>query len=762
MEQACPGRRRLRAVRVGAPALLSLILICRALPAAAQQSTQVPPTQAPSDIGTVTAKGSPAALTAPPAPGTAADVAPSRGPLWASQPTSVVGSTFIRENITPTDNYDRIIQFTPSVQNIEPAGAGLPQNYQETIRGFQYTQFNTTFDGIVLPGLPTNFAPQSESYFLAHDIGSVTVDRGPGTASTLGYATFGGTVAIESAEPANTLRISPYGTYGSYDTKLAGLQLDSGLMPSLGGARGFIDAEPISSLGALSGTSTERSNVFGKVEIPVGANTLITLLGLYDSNYVHTPYGATLAQIKQFGPGYGLNNDPRSQDYRGYNWDNYHTDFEYIGIRSRIGAGWGIDNKAYTNGYYQQGQTGSSPNGLVPNLTSTRNNRYYSNGVLLNLNDDVPGYVKHNDFRDYGDILRITKDTALGQIRFGMWFDDIVASNYRYQAVLSLGAVPYGVGPPAATIYQRNYHTELRTEQPYIEWALTPLPGLVITPGVKYTATTRILDAQVNSGTKVPASYNETYSQFQPAIDARYTIKPGWVVYGQVARGFLAPGINVLYTNVVSNDLQPQETWNYQVGTTYQTDSYTLSADAYYIDFSNRIGSQTINGNAIYSNSGGAIYKGLEFEGTVKVGYGASLYGNWTLNSAVLKSGGPLALTPRTTEAAGVVYHRPSVLRENDLVYGSIIGKFIGPQYTNDTAPATYPIPAYRFVDLAVGYRIPMWNGRQIDFKLNINDINNDRSLIGLAGTTSSGSTTLPLYWTNAGRSVFFSIAAGL
>jgi iron complex outermembrane receptor protein len=733
-------------------------LICRALPVAAQQAAQPP-----ADIGTVTATGSGSSVAAPPAPGTAADVAPSRGPLWASQPTSVVGSTFIRENVTPTDNYDRIIQFTPSVQNIEPVGAGLQQNYQETIRGFQYTQFNTTFDGIVLPGLPTNFAPQSESYFLAHDIGSVTVDRGPGTASALGYATFGGTVAIESAEPANTARINPYATYGSYDTKLTGLRLDSGGLPSLGGARGFIDVERISSLGALSGTTTERSNVFGKVEIPVGTNTLITLAGLYDSNYVHTPYGATLAQIRQFGPGYGLNDNPRSQDYRGYNWDNYHTDFEYVGVRSSLGGGWGIDNKAYTNGYYQQGQTGSSPNGTAPNLTSTATRRYHSvDGQLLSLNDDVPGYVKHNDFRDYGDILRITKDTAVGQIRFGVWFDDIVASNYRYQAVLNRGAIPYYSSTQAvATIYNRNYHTELRTEQPYIEWALTPLPGLVITPGFKYTATTRILDAQANSSTQLPANYDQTYSQFQPAIDVRYTIKPGWVAYAQAARGFLAPPINVLYTNVVTTNLLPEETWNYQVGTNYQTANYTLSADAYYIDFSNRIGNQTVDNNTVYSNSGGAIYKGIEFEGTVRVGYGASLYGNYTLNSADLKNNlGPLALTPRTTAAVGVIYHRPRVFRENDLVYGSIIGKFIGPQYTQDTAPAAFPISAYRYADFALGYQLPMWNGRLIDFKLNVNNISDDRSLIGLAGTTSGG--TVPLYWTNAGRSVFFTIAAGL
>ncbi len=743
------------------PGLTVVLAAALAAPAAGQTAGDTAPaTPTAKDIGTVNATGAGNSLTAPPAPGTAADVAPSRGPLAASQPTSVVGNTFIRENITPTDNYDRIIQFTPSVQNVEPVGGGLQQNYQETIRGFQYTQYNTTFDGIVLPGLPTNFAPQSASYFLSHDIGSVEVDRGPGTASTLGYATFGGTVSITSTSPSNTARINPYGTLGTYATKLYGLQLDSGALPQAGGARGFIDAEGVDALGALSGTRTNRKNVFSKIEIPVGNNTVITLLGLYDDNYANTPYGATAAEIAKYGPKYALNNDRSSQAYRGYNWDQYHTDFEYLGVRSTFGNGWGVDNKTYTNGYFQQGKTGADPNGTTPNLTSTSKVRYISNGQVVTLNNDVPGYVKHNDFRDFGDIIRVTKDTAIGQLRAGFWIDDEIASNYRYQAVLDQGAIPYYASTQAVpTIYQRNYNTELRTVQPYLEWALTPLPGLVVTPGLKYTATTRILDAQVNSGTRLPAQYNRTYDQIQPAVDARYTIRPGWVVYAQTARGFVAPPINVLYTNTPVN-LTPQNTRNYQVGTTYQTDAYTLSADGYYIDFSNRIGSRALaGGDTAFFNSGGAVYKGLEFEGTVRVRSGVSLYGNYTLNSADLNNGGgPLSVTPRTTAATGIILHRPDTFRPGDLLYGSVIAKFIGPQYLQDT-PAAYPIKAYRFADLAIGYKTPILNGRTLDFRINVNNLANDRSLIGLASV--SGGTT-PLYWVNPGRSIFFSVAAYL
>ncbi len=53
-----------------------------------------------------------------------------------------------------------------------------------------------------------------------------------------------------------------------------------------------------------------------------------------------------------------------------------------------------------------------------------------------------------------------------------------------------------------------------------------------------------------------------------------------------------------------------------------------------------------------------------------------------------------------------MILHRPDTFREGDLLYGLVIGKFIGPQYLQDT-PAQYPIKAYRFADLAIGYKTP-------------------------------------------------------
>ena len=603
---------------------LSTVLACVATRDATAQSAS---TEAAKDIGTVSAVGG-SGLTAAPVPGTAAYVAPSRAPLNASQPTSVVGQHTIDRAVVPTQNYDSIIKFTPSVQNIEPVGAGLQQNFLETIRGFTYKQFNTTFDGLVLPGTISSFAPQTEAYFMAHDIGTVEVDRGPGTASTLGYATFGGTVAIRSKPPLDTFTVNPYATFGSYDTVLRGVEVDTGSRPGLGGARGFLDLEALDSNGYLTGTTTRRRNVFTKWEAPLGESTLLTFGAMTNTSYNHTPIGATLDQIHRLGADYGLNDDPRSQGYRGYNHDTYSTDFEYLRLKSDLGDGWSIEETPYTASYYHHGMVGLDPNGTTANLSG----RYFIAGQPVVLSNEVPGRAVHSDFRDWGNVLRVTKDTVYGQARAGLWFDRNDADAYRTNILLSHGSVPY-TKTASGTPYDYNYHASLTTYQPYIEFAATPLPGLVITPGLKYTSTTRGLDAVINQGTKVPARFDNTYDALQPAIDARYTFAEGVVGYVQAAKGFLAPPLGVLQTLSPQN-LNPQETWNYQTGATWQTDRFTVSGDLYYIDFSNRIASQVVSGTTFYYNGGGATYRGVELEGTARLGYGLSMYANATLNEA--------------------------------------------------------------------------------------------------------------------------------
>ena len=708
------------------------------------------------NLGEITVEA-PTVPNGPPLPGTAAYDTPSRAPLEATQPTSVVGQRFIQRNVVPTNNYDDIIKYSPSVQNIEPAGAGLQQNFNETIRGFTYKQFNTTFDGIVVPGTVSSFAPQTAAYFMGHDIGSVEIDRGPGTASTIGYATFGGTVSIRSKPPADSFTVEPYFTVGSYNVLLRGLQVDSGAPAALGGARGFIDLQALDGDGYLTGTQTRRRNAFIKFEAPVGANTTLTFASNLDFAYTHTPIGATLQQIQQFGANYALNDNTRSQAFKGYNTDNYSTDFEYLRVASDLGNGWKLEETPYTASYFHHGLVGLDPNGTTANLTG----RYFINGTATTLNNDVPGRAVHSNFRDYGNIVRLTDDTQYGQARAGLWVDHNAANAYRTNIVLTDLDLPYAK-TATGTPYDYLYKTGLTTYQPYIEFAAKPLPGLTITPGLKYTATTRDLNATVNQSTKVPAEFSKTYDALQPSIDARYTFTPSLSAYAQIAKGFLAPPLSALQTLTPQN-LDPQETINYQIGSTWQLPQLTVSGDLYYIDFSNRITSQNTSNGVLYFNGGGAIYRGIELEGTLRLGYGFSMYANGTINDTYYKQATHtrLASAPDKTAAIGPLY-------DKDGMSFALLAKYVGKQFGQDSATVagatqlinSVPIKPYASVDFAAAYTLPILNGRHLDFKLNIYNLFDNHSLIGFSQFAGDGTT--PLYWTNPGRSVFFTMAASL
>jgi iron complex outermembrane recepter protein len=720
--------------------------------------------QQPVDIGTVKATGGhidPAPGTAFPAPaaGTPAYIAPSRAPLEASQPTSVVGSDFINKSTIPAQNYDELVKFTPSLMNIQPAGPVSQQNYGESIRGFQYNQINTTFDGILIPGTTSNFAPESATYFTSHALGSVNVERGPGMASQIGYATFGGTIALLSKRPSNMPSFNPYATFGSFDQRLFGIEGDTGLRPEIGGGRGFIDLSRLTTQSSLSGVTTDRSNGLVKWEQPVGTSTTITFVGMLNHSYGHTAYGSTIPQITTLGRSYGLNNDPTSQANAGYNDDVYNTDFEYVRVRSDLGSGIGIDQTVYTASYFRSGTQGADPNGTTPNLRGT----IFINNQPIQVTNDVPGLTKHNDFRDWGSITRATYDTLYGQLRLGLWFDYIANGVYRSRIDFSRGNQVYTTqlnGNP----YNQLYHTELTTVQPYLEFAWKPVPNLTIVPGVKFSSVTRDLDAVVLSGAPLGKT-SHTWSDVLPAVDAHYAIRPDWMVYAQVAKGFLAPPLSTLQSTSPGT-VTPQTTINYQIGTVWQTERATLAGDGYYIPFQNFITSQTTANGTLFSNQGGALYKGLELEGTVRVVNGLSIYANGTLNSATFDNGQPIFQAPQRTAALGPIVDLTGVLRPDDNAHATVLWKEVGKQYgqnvnTPNGPVAQFPIKSYGDLDAAVSYTLPILNNRKINVDLNLYNIFNNRSLIGLAGTTV-GTPSLPLYWTNPGRSVFVTISATL
>lgn len=671
---------------------------------------------------------------------TAAYQAPTKAPLKATQPQSIIGEQYIKHNTAPAANYTDIAAIAPSVSDIAPNGPGGMESQGLSMRGLQDGQYNVTFDDI--PFADSNdFTHHSTSYFMPQDVSRVVVDRGPGNASTIGDASFGGTIASYSRDPLDQAQITPYASFGSDSSRLFGLRYDTGLLSSLGGSKAYINYKNYATNGWLTDAKQQRQNGVIKTETPIGDNTVLTLFGMYNKIHQNVPIGATKDQIAKYGWNYGLSSDPTSQAYYGYNYDELASDLEYIGIKSLLGE-WTLDNKLYSYGYRHDGFNGADPNGTTPN------------GTIYGANN-VPGQRMSNNYRSFGDVFRLSRVLGAGVLKTGLWVDRQHNSRTQYEIDFTNGGAFNAPTMAAAT--DRDMTDSLTTAQPYVEYDWKPVDRLTVTPGVKLAYFHRNIDALVNQKTGTPLNYSETWTKTLPSLTANYKLKPNWSIYGQWAKGFLAPNLNTFYTTTPGlNSVVPEETTNLQAGTVWHSHALTLSADVYHINFSNKIEHTKIAGNTIYYNAGGATYKGVEGEATYYVGGGFSLYGNGSINRAIDKTTGLwLPNAPDRTLAAGLIFNQGGY-------YASLMAKHVGQRFGTGSDPSTdSKLPSYTVANLNTSYTFKAPSGPLHDATVSfqINNLFNKQGYLDQPGTTADGT---PLYWTIPGRSYMLSLSIGL
>ncbi|MDE5447011.1 TonB-dependent receptor [Bradyrhizobium sp. CSA207] len=647
--------------------------------------------------------------------------APTTTPLTVTQPTSVINRHYIENNIPATSNFDKVISVAPSVMT-SPSGSG-GDDAKISIRGFQNGQYNTTLDGIPLRNF--GLVQRSGTFIMTNDLGQVSVDRGPGTASTVGDATFGGTVALQTKSPMSTLATTATTSYGSFNTQLYGLQFDSGQIKGANGASLFIDTQFTKSDGYYTNTAKERENAALKLVQPLSDNTTLTFVSIYNNQIRSYFQGASLAQIKAYGPNYGLSSSPNQQNYAGYNRWNTTTDFDYLGLKSDYGDGWHLENKLYTYG-----------NSTSPFLQGKDVSGNSSNGTVFGATN-VPGMVVPFNYRAYGDVVALTKDTFFGDVKVGAWAEHQPAYRATFNVDMTL-AQKY-----ISTVY--NQHLALDTVQPYVEADWKALPDLTITTGAKYAYSARSQSSLVDIFTHGPLDYAQSWAKVLPSLAVNYKLAPNWSVYAQAAEGFLTPPIVTSGSTV-----QPQTTWNYQVGTSYQSKTFTLGGDVYYIDFNNMIAAQTIGGITNYFNAGGAIYQGVEVEGTVHVGNGISLFANGSLNSAKNKQTGQwIAQAPNATAAAGLIY-------EEGNWHASLTDKWVGQRFGD--VGEKQPLSPFNQLDMAITYKVknPLPNVAAVTAKFGVDNILNSHAIVDFFGY--SGGSVTPLFYTQIGRNIYSSL----
>ena len=668
----------------------------------------------------------------------AAAAAPVKASVLETQPQSIVTHKFIEQATPETGDYSTTILLAPSIGGISAAGGGVNETNKSTLRGFQDGQYNLTYDGIAF-GDTNDPTHHTASFFPSSTIGTAVVDRGPGAAGDLGQANLGGAVHFFSPHVKDVMGASQKATYGTFNTQSYVTTLNSGALSQLHGTKVLLSLDERSSDSQLTNSPAVAQNQLLKIVTPINDKTQVTFFASHNYTRFYTsdaslPPGETAAQIAAYGKNFSLTNIPNEEHYYKYNHEKKQSDFEYVDFKSVLSSTLDVEDQAYTYFYSNKTVSANDVTGLIGGTSSTITAAQallasapptpavvsgvpVAAGQTFNVKaGDIGGYDKLNRYRVVGDIVRINNDFGFGTLRAGGLYEQSWTQRHNFFVDLTTGDTPEITRKANTLIPYANNEKLLESSrwqqyQVFADFEWRPTDSLTITPGYKYVNFTRYIDAPVENGVagatgaagKAAAINGQnTYEKSLYFLTANYRIEPYWSVYAQTATGFLVPSLSFeQVSNFALNNLKPQESVNYQLGTVYTRGNFTIDGDVYRIDVTN-IETSGPTSCGCFVNGGNAEFGGVEGQAAYTYSNGVTLFANGSVNSAK-----NYTQAPKSTEAGGVIYaHGP--------INATVTYKVVGPQVSKGGTP----LGAYSTLDASFSYDFGRFKAKLAGFNL--------------------------------------------
>jgi iron complex outermembrane receptor protein len=621
----------------------------------------------------------------------AASLAPMDALLAETSARTEITGAMIQNFMSPVADYGEAVEMAPGTFTTNSNGVGLGQS-KTYFRGFPDGDYDIKFDGI--PWSDTNsVSHHSWSFFPTQFLGSIDFDRSPGTASTIGYAPFGGSINLLSKPFSPIQNIRGEASYGSFNTKLFDGEYDSGFF---GPGHKFnlnVDIHHLGSDGYQ--TFNHQTRNAGDIQVQYKLSETTTITGYSGVIWLdaNTPnFNATRCQMYGAKPGYtctgasapfagsGLNflltnnADPLLYLDNQYNYYHVPTDFEYVGVHKEFGKGWLLDVKPYTYNYDNSEKYSSAvpitDNAALVGTTYTPLGVTIKNTCnTLVKNKYTCGVDKYNSYRTYGETSQLSQASRFGVLRAGMWYAWSNTNRHQYPA----DPLQHWLDAPLPN-FKENFVQD--SYQPFAEYEYHVTSKLSVTPGVKFSYFTIATKQYADNGGKIgglgtnnPASFitnGGSYFATLPSVAGNYRIQKNWSAYAQYATGTIDPPSSTFdFTQSATGtpvSILPKQQKNttYQAGTVLKLKYVTLDADYFHIHFDSGYSSFTPldTDEPVYFPTPPSVTQGIEAESNIALSHGLSLYLNASYDDAKYTGN---AITYCTPSATGCTSTTPTI-----------------------------------------------------------------------------------------------------
>jgi iron complex outermembrane receptor protein len=601
-----------------------------------------------------------------------------------------------------------LLNFTPSVVTTSDAGAGIGYTGIR-IRGSDATRVNVTVNGI-----PINDSESQGTFWVnmpdfASSVNSVQIQRGVGT-STNGAGAFGGSVNMQT----NTFESKAYGEVhasgGSFGTLKTTIKGGSGLLGgkfTLDGrlsrivSDGFIDRASSNLLSAyfsagyfgkksfarfnyFTGNEKTYQSWYGTPESRI-TGSVADMQAFIDRNYL-SPQDAD-----------NLLKSGRTYNYYTYDnqTDNYAQDHFQLITNHRLTEAWNLDLNAhytYGRGYYEEFKPAAD---LIT----------YGFANSLRSVDVIRRKWLDNDF--YGSTFALNY-TGSQKIKFtfgGAW------NRYvgRHFGVLQ---DPF---PGREWYRSRSQKTDLNL---YAKGNINLSAAWNAYVDVQYRMVGYRMFGTADKFLNLNS--DNSYSFFNPKFGLTHQLSEKSKVYGSVSAGSKEPSRQDFVDNAAGNP-RPEYLQDYEVGYERSGRRYGLQINGYFMNYQDQLvltGAVNSTGDAIRTNVESSYRLGVETMLNVQISKRLVWSGNVTLSQNRIQNFKE-RMTDYDTYDQIVINHgntdiaySPSVIAGNTVTYSvgsfeaSLLSKYVGKQYLDNTSDEARSLEAYTTQDIRLKYTL--------------------------------------------------------
>jgi iron complex outermembrane receptor protein len=600
-----------------------------------------------------------------------------------------------------------LLNFTPSVVTTSDAGAGIGYTGIR-IRGSDATRVNVTVNGI-----PINDSESQGTFWVnmpdfASSVNSVQIQRGVGT-STNGAGAFGGSVNMQT----NTFEPNAYGeanaSGGSFGTLKTTLKFGSGLLKgkfTLDGrlsrivSDGFIDRASSNLISAYFSAGYFGAKSFARFNYFTGnEKTYQSWYGTPESRV-----NGSVAEMQSFidrnylseSDANNLLTSGRRYNYYTYDnqTDNYAQDhFQFI-TNHRLAEAWNLDLNAhytYGRGYFEE---------FRPNADL----QSYGLGAKP-IVDVVRQKWLDNDF--YGSTFALNyAGSQKFKFTFGGAWNRYIGRHY--------GLLVAPVAFAGHEWYRsRSQKTDLNVYAK-ANWDLA-------------TAWNAYFDVQFRTvgyrmlGTAdkfLTLDSDNSYSFFNPKFGLTHQISEKSKIYGSISAGSKEPSRQDFVDNAAAAP-RPEYLQDYEFGYERASTKYAFQLNGYFMNYQDQLvltGAVNSTGDAIRQNVDASYRLGVEASLNYQISKRLSWNGNVTLSQNRIRHFKEVVIDYDTYDQAIIVHTNPDIAFSPSVIYGStltytagafegsILRKFVGKQYLDNTSNDARSLAAYNTHDIRLKY----------------------------------------------------------